>query len=77
MNVQRGLRQPYVASWWSARITSGGAWAQMLMNAAEDWALRHLTLDSGAANGPARAFYASRGYREEDVRLAKALGRSL
>jgi len=52
----------------------------LLMNAAEDWArdrgLRHLTLETGAANGPARAFYAGRGYREEDVRLTKPLVRS-
>jgi GNAT superfamily N-acetyltransferase len=48
-----------------------------LMNEAEEWArrrgLRHLTLETGAANGPARAFYASCGYHEEDVRLTKAL----
>ncbi|WP_170153813.1 GNAT family N-acetyltransferase [Actinoplanes italicus] len=49
----------------------------LLMNAAEDWArrrgLRHVTLETGAANRVARAFYGSRGYREEDVRLTKAL----
>ncbi|MFC3738281.1 GNAT family N-acetyltransferase [Paractinoplanes deccanensis] len=50
----------------------------LLMHAAEAWArgrgLRHLTLETGAANAPARAFYARRGYQEEDVRLTKALG---
>jgi GNAT superfamily N-acetyltransferase len=49
----------------------------LLMNAAEDWArsrgLVHITLETGAANRAARAFYGSRDYREEDVRLTKAL----
>ena len=49
----------------------------LLMDAAEEWArrrgLRHLTLETGAANEAARAFYGRRGYREEDVRLTKAL----
>ena len=49
----------------------------LLMNAAEDWArrrgLRHVTLETGAANHAARAFYGGRGYREEDIRLTKAL----
>jgi ribosomal protein S18 acetylase RimI-like enzyme len=53
---------------------------QQLMHAAEEWArrrgLRYLTLETGAANAAARAFYARCGYREEDVRLTKALGRS-
>lgn len=52
----------------------------LLMDAAEEWArhrgLRHLTLETGAANGPARAFYARCGYQEEDVRLTKPLDRS-
>jgi ribosomal protein S18 acetylase RimI-like enzyme len=52
--------------------------ASRLMAAAEDWAadrgLAYLTLDTGAANHPARALYASLGYQEEDVRLTKPLG---
>lgn len=48
-----------------------------LMTAAENWArdrgLRHLTLETGAANHPARCFYAALGYQEEDVRLTKGL----
>jgi ribosomal protein S18 acetylase RimI-like enzyme len=51
--------------------------ATQLMNAAETWAasrgLAFLTLETGAANNPARAFYAQRGYREEDIRLTKAI----
>lgn len=48
-----------------------------LMAAAEHWArargLRHLTLQTGAANGEARAFYRALGYLEEEVRLTRAL----
>ena len=51
----------------------------LLMQAAEEWGrrrgLKYLTLETGAANSTARAFYASLGYQEEDVRLTKELGR--
>jgi ribosomal protein S18 acetylase RimI-like enzyme len=51
--------------------------ATQLMDAAEAWAaqrgLAFLTLETGAANQPARLFYAQRGYQEEDVRLTKAI----
>jgi ribosomal protein S18 acetylase RimI-like enzyme len=35
--------------------------------------LARITLETGAANDAARAFYAALGYREEDVRLSRAL----
>jgi ribosomal protein S18 acetylase RimI-like enzyme len=51
--------------------------ASLLMAAAEAWAagrgLPFLTLETGAANQPARDFYRSLGYQEEDVRLTKAI----
>jgi len=51
--------------------------ATELMKAAEAWAARRglpfLTLDTGAANQPARSFYRALGYQEEDVRLTKAI----
>ena len=51
--------------------------ATQLVSAAEVWAARRglafLTLETGAANQPARAFYAQRGYQEEDIRLTKAI----
>lgn len=51
--------------------------ATQLMAAAEAWAAGHgrpfLTLETGAANQPARQLYASLGFREEDVRLTKAI----
>jgi ribosomal protein S18 acetylase RimI-like enzyme len=53
--------------------------ARRLMAAAEAWAagrgLPFLTLETGAANKPARGFYQALGYLEEDVRLTKALPR--
>lgn len=49
-----------------------------LMAAAEAWGaqrgLSFLTLETGAANHAARAFYAALGYREEEVRLTKPIG---
>jgi ribosomal protein S18 acetylase RimI-like enzyme len=61
-----------VASWLERRGI-----ASLLMDAAEGWAARRglafLTLETGAANRPARAFYAQRGYQEEDIRLTKAV----
>jgi len=51
--------------------------ATALMNAAETWAagrgLAFRTLQTGAANQPARDLYRQLGYREEDVRLTKAI----
>jgi len=50
---------------------------RLLMDAAEAWSrdrgYRHLTLETGAANQSARAFYAGLGYAEEDVRLTKRI----
>jgi GNAT superfamily N-acetyltransferase len=51
--------------------------AALLLAAAEDWAcekgMPFLALGTGIANSRASAFYARHGYREEDIRLAKAL----
>jgi GNAT superfamily N-acetyltransferase len=48
-----------------------------LVAAAEDWTrrrgLRRVTIDTGAANKAARAFYGALGYAEEDVRLSKSV----
>jgi GNAT superfamily N-acetyltransferase len=52
----------------------------LLVTAAEEWAVNHgllrLTLETGAANTPARELYARRGYIEEEVTLTRALGSS-
>jgi GNAT superfamily N-acetyltransferase len=51
--------------------------ATQLMTTAEHWAtdcgLPFLTLETGAANQPARRFYSALGYREEDICPTKAL----
>jgi GNAT superfamily N-acetyltransferase len=59
------------------KAVEGQGVAALLLAAAEDWAreqgLPYLALGTGTANSRARAFYARYGYREEDIRLAKAL----
>lgn len=51
--------------------------ATALMNAAEAWAaqrdLAFLTLQTGAANQPARSLYRRLGYHEEELLLTKAI----
>jgi ribosomal protein S18 acetylase RimI-like enzyme len=51
--------------------------ATQLMNAAETWAasrgLPFLTLETGAANQPARSLYHALGYQEEGIRLTKPI----
>ncbi|MFF4992034.1 GNAT family N-acetyltransferase [Streptosporangium saharense] len=55
------------------RTGVGGA----LVGMAESWArargLHHMTLETGAANLRARAFYRALGFIEEDVRLSKPM----
>jgi GNAT superfamily N-acetyltransferase len=55
----------------------GKGTGRALLAAAEEWAagrgLSRITLDTGARNDRARRFYGRAGYREEDVRLTKAL----
>jgi ribosomal protein S18 acetylase RimI-like enzyme len=52
--------------------------ATELMRAAEAWAAQRdyafITLETGAANDPARKLYAALGFVEEEVRLTKAVG---
>jgi GNAT superfamily N-acetyltransferase len=52
--------------------------ARALVAAAEAWGAArghaYMTLETGAANRGARAFYAALGYVEEDVRLTKKIG---
>ena len=72
-----GQVDAYVGELAVARGLARRGIATQLMDAAETWAARQglafLTLETGAANQPARAFYASRGFREEDIRLTKAI----
>jgi ribosomal protein S18 acetylase RimI-like enzyme len=67
----------YVGELVVARHVQRRGVGRQLMVAAEEWARRHgldcMSLDTGAANARARAFYAALGYEEEDVRLTKRL----
>ncbi|BCJ27541.1 GNAT family N-acetyltransferase [Actinocatenispora sera] len=72
-----GERDGYVGELVVAADAARAGVGRALMDAAHRWAadrgLRRLTLETGAANATARAFYRSLGYAEEDVRLSRPL----
>ncbi len=67
----------YVGELVVAPWAEGHGAGRELMAAAETWAAEHgylrLTLETGASNTRARAFYARLGYLDEDVTLTKLL----
>jgi GNAT superfamily N-acetyltransferase len=67
----------YVGELAVARHVERRGVGRRLMVTAEEWARRQglvcVSLDTGAANARARAFYAALGYEEEDVKLTKRL----
>lgn len=73
-----GERDGYVGELVVAESAERHGIGRALLAAAEDWAagrgLRRLSLETGAANTAARAFYAALGYQEEDVRLSRPIG---
>jgi ribosomal protein S18 acetylase RimI-like enzyme len=72
-----GERDGYVGELVVAADAARSGVGRALMDAAHRWAarrgLRRLTLETGAANTTARAFYRALGYAEEDVRLTRPL----
>lgn len=70
-----GQREAYVG-WLAVRagVERRGI-ATKLMAAAENWAadrgLTCISLETGAANHPARSLYTTLGYEEEDIRFTK------
>lgn len=72
-----GESDAYVGELVVAQEWSGQGVGRALMQAAEDWARAaghdRVTLETGAANPGARAFYAALGYVEEEVVLTHAL----
>lgn len=72
-----GERDGYVGELVVAEPAARRGIGRALLAAAEDWAagrgLRRLSLETGAANTTARAFYAALGYQEEDVRLSRSI----
>ncbi|MFI7612063.1 GNAT family N-acetyltransferase [Nonomuraea terrae] len=80
VNTQKhftGTVDAYVGELAVAPHAARGGVGRQLMAAAETWArrqgVRHLTLETGAANTTARHFYAALGYREEAIRLTRTL----
>lgn len=73
-----GARDGYVGELAVAEPAQGRGVGRALLRAAERWAaergLARLSLETGAANTAARAFYRALGYQEEDVRLSRAVG---
>jgi len=67
----------YVGELVVAVTAEGRGVGRSLVAAAEAWArergLARITLETGAGNAAARAFYAALGFAEEDVRLTRTL----
>lgn len=72
-----GQIDAYVGELAIAETASRQGVGSTLMRTVQDWAdtagYRRLTLETGASNGPARAFYSALGYCDEDVRLSASL----
>lgn len=72
-----GLRLAYVGELVVAELSEGRGVGRALMAAVEGWARDHdlerILLETGAANGAARAFYARLGFDEAEVTLSKAV----
>jgi GNAT superfamily N-acetyltransferase len=60
-----------------SRAAEGGGVGRALVAAAEDWGRargrKRVVVDTGAANMPARKFYAALGFEEEDVTVSRAI----
>ena len=72
-----GSADAYIGELIVDRAVEGHGIGRALINAVRDWAGRRglgaISLETGAANEPARAFYAALGFAEEDVRLTLRL----
>ncbi|NGN66732.1 GNAT family N-acetyltransferase [Streptomyces sp. A7024] len=73
-----GAVDAYVGELAVACEAEGQGIGRRLMAAAESWArergLRRIRLTTGAANAPARGFYAALGFADEEVTLSRELG---
>lgn len=72
-----GALDVYVGELVVDRTAEGNGVGRALVDAVRDWAGRRgiaaITLETGAANEPARAFYAALGFAEESVRVTLRL----
>jgi len=68
----------YIGELVVAKVAEGSGIGRALVGAAEDWGRtrgrKRVVVDTGAANAPARQFYAALGYEEEDVTISRAIG---
>ncbi|HSS53213.1 MAG TPA: GNAT family N-acetyltransferase [Gaiellales bacterium] len=67
----------YIGELVVAKKAEGVGVGRALVSAAEDWGRsrgrRRVVVDTGAANVPARQFYAALGYEEEDITVSQAI----
>jgi GNAT superfamily N-acetyltransferase len=68
----------YIGELVVSKGAEGGGVGRALVGAAENWGRargrKRIVVDTGAANAPARQFYAALGYEEEDITLSRAIG---
>ena len=67
----------YIGELVVAKAAEGTGVGRALVGAAEGWGRsrgrRRVVVDTGAANTPARRFYAALGFEEEDVTISRSL----
>jgi len=67
----------YIGELVVARSAEGSGVGRALVGVAEDWGRargrQRVVVDTGAANTPARRFYAALGYEEEDITVSRAI----
>jgi GNAT superfamily N-acetyltransferase len=67
----------YIGELVVSKAAEGGGVGRALVGAAEDWGRargrKRVVVDTGAANVPARRFYAALGFDEEDVTVSRAI----
>jgi ribosomal protein S18 acetylase RimI-like enzyme len=67
----------YIGELVVSEAAEGRGVGRALVRAAEDWGRarerKRVVVDTGAANTPARNFYAALGYEEEDITVSRAI----
>jgi GNAT superfamily N-acetyltransferase len=68
----------YIGELVVSKAAEGGGVGRALVGAAEGWGRargrKRVAVDTGAANTPARRFYAALGFAEEDITVSRAIG---
>jgi ribosomal protein S18 acetylase RimI-like enzyme len=67
----------YIGELVVSKVAEGGGVGRALVDAAQDWGRargrRRVVVDTGAANTPARRFYAALGFEEEDITISRSI----